>query len=725
MKHPWTTLRGALLFAAMIPLAATAAAGMPWRLEPAASHREQAPVAADHGEQVLVWQGPGGAQVASVAYLLAEAPFAQVQPAVARALQPQGRLEIDAGRSPLAYQRDGWDKVLLSRRPDLRAALVERDALPYLRQAVAQGAITADEMRQRLALAHASLESAPQDRIEVDAFQQPYAYWLARREDSHGFIGRQKSRLEVYVFDVSAAFGHPATAVRISRNDSYPNPDATLLKQLKNFDILSTSPASRIDGGVVPASVFKAVRGALLALPGPVTVAVADAPQAWIQPPALPPVPALALTAPAADVPALQPEAVPWGALVIGGDPARYAPLYPRELLALPGGDLLVSAELMDDTGPPVRVWRLHAKDGGWQAEDVWRGAGGAATLSLSADGRTVWFDGSAQRDAAPSLIAYDVASRRLDVRRVAWAGGDRDDFKFEGQNWVLDGRQQPAIFTYFTRPYSERTEGDGRFNDFLRVLQPAPAGRWSFAPRFDAPRQSLMQDVRILRGNSLILPVRWRESSAFWIEDPAGIARLDAASGRVLRAIALPQRFGEPNRANATGMAQWVPRALGSPQAGWIATGFVLMLHDGGNAMPPPLDGSAGEVERFVGMHVVDLQSGEVLSALLGRSGTLEAAARSANGRFLALGSQADRSPNVAGESSRGFPLALWEVAQRRTPVRLDTSATRGDAHALAFSWNGEDLWVLGDRQIYRWRLPPALRDAAGQGAFPDQSRN
>ncbi|MFT4267257.1 MAG: hypothetical protein QM586_08560, partial [Xenophilus sp.] len=348
--------------------AGAAPGGMPWRLEPAASHREQARVAADHGEQVLVWQGPGGAKVAGVAFLLAEAPFAQVQPAVARALQPQGRLEIDAGQSPLAYQRDGWDEVLLSRRPDLRAALVERHALPHLRQAVAQGAITPDEMQQRLALAYASVESLPQHRIELDAFQQPYAYWLATREDSRGLIGRQKSRLEVYVFDVSAAFGHPATVVQLSREDSYPNPNATLLKQLKNFNILSTPPPSRLGGGVVPAPVFTAVRGALLALRGPVTVA--DAPQAWIRPPALPPVPALALAAPAADVPALQPEVVPWGALVIGGNPARYAPLYPRELLALPGGDLLVSAELMDDTGPPVRVWRLHAKDGGWQAED-------------------------------------------------------------------------------------------------------------------------------------------------------------------------------------------------------------------------------------------------------------------------------------------------------------------------------------------------------------------
>ncbi|MFT4246401.1 MAG: hypothetical protein QM581_00005, partial [Pseudomonas sp.] len=178
------------------------------------------------------------------------------------------------------------------------------------------------------------------------------------------------------------------------------------------------------------------------------------------------------------------------------------------------------------------------------------------------------------------------------------------------------------------------------------------------------------------------------------------------------------------PNRANATGMAQWVPRALGSPQAGWIATGFVLMLHDGGNAMPPPLHGSAGDVERFVGMHVVDLQSGEVLSALLGRSDGLQAAARSAHGRLLALGSNAMPSSNVAVKRGQGFPLALWEVARRRTPVRLDTSATRGGVHAMAFSWGGEDLWVLSDRELYRWRLPPALRDAAGEGAFPDQSR-
>ena len=122
----------------------------------------------------------------------------------------------------------------------------------------------------------------------------------------------------------------------------------------------------------------------------------------------------------------------------------------------------------------------------------------------------------------------------------------------------------------------------------------------------------------------------------------------------------------------------------------------------------------------RFVGMHVVDLKSGHVLSALLGSANNLKAAARSANGRFLAMGT----TYTTGGWKHR---VTLWDVAQGRTPAQLDTSSIPRDSEiqALAFSWSGSALWALGTRELMLWQLPAALRDHATRGAAPDQSRN
>lgn len=118
--------------------------------------------------------------------------------------------------------------------------------------------------------------------------------------------------------------------------------------------------------------------------------------------------------------------------------------------------------------------------------------------------------------------------------------------------------------------------------------------------------------------------------------------------------------------------------------------------------------------------MHVVDLKNGHVLSPLLGAADSFKAAARSANGRFLAMGT----TYKAGGWQHR---VALWDVAQGRTPVQLDASSLpkNSEIQALAFSWDGSALWAIGTRELMLWKLPAALRDRAGQGAVPDQSRN
>jgi hypothetical protein len=205
---------------------------------------------------------------------------------------------------------------------------------------------------------------------------------------------------------------------------------------------------------------------------------------------------------------------------------------------------------------------------------------------------------------------------------------------------------------------------------------------------------------------------VRWRDTKAFWTKDSHGVAELDAESGRVMQAWATPRPGG--------GSIWHVPAPIGSPEANWIATGFIFGYGSlDVERIPPalrPIPGDRND-EPFVGMHVINLKDGHILSALLGRFSTLQAAARSANGKFLALGSS-----HMYGSGSKS-QVVLWDIKQGHTPVRLDTSKIQGEMFGLAFSWNGAELWAMGRGNLFRWRLPEPLRDAAVNGSFPEQS--
>jgi len=48
-----------------------------------------------------------------------------------------------------------------------------------------------------------------------------------------------------------------------------------------------------------------------------------------------------------------------------------------------------------------------------------------------------------------------------------------------------------------------------------------------------------------------------------------------------------------------------------------------------------------------------------------------------------------------------------------------------KSNIHALAFSWNGVDLWAFCDGGLLHWRLPDGMKDEASSGSFPEQSRN
>ncbi len=701
--------------------------GQHWRLEQLsdAGHDDNYEVAARRGEQLLLWdRGKNQQTFAEVASLLVAAPFDQVQPLVLRALQQSGPVKANTGTGQLRDLSSNWSwnwgTVLLSRRPDLRTAIAEHAVPAKLQQALQQGAITPQELDWRMDQARARVDRL-QLGFDLPALQTTYAYWDATRDHSDGIAGQYQSSLFVHVQDVSAVFGHPATAVQLRRDDTRPNPNYSLWKALTLQDVnwLGGSVSRTTGISVVPGDVFTALSTALSAVPG--KLEIATSPDAWRLPatPSTPP-PPIALVSPNRGAPVLKPQLIRWDTLVT--DPSQRAVLYPHEMLGLPDGSLLVSAQVSDNRGWAEHVWRLHEINGAWQADGIWQGKQGSRRMMISADGSAVWFDGQPNDESAPCLYRYDVASRKVSRYEMRWPKEtDWQKHRVDDLHWIL-ADDLPANFWHDIRLGEKPSNPVGY--EYLTVQRPATPppdadGPWPFRTALSSVRQSLMDDIS---GNSSarIWPVRWRPSGSYWTEDPQGIAELDANTGRTLRAIALPQRFGRPDPASAAGAAQWVPEPLGSQRGQWIATGFVLTLSADGS-IPPAGESAGSDGVRFAGMHVVDLKSGHVLSPLLGRADKLNTAAGSPSGRFLAMGSTYVH----AGISTQR--VALWDIARGRTPVQLDASPLSNDSEirALAFSWNGSMLWALGQRELLLWQLPTTLRDRATLGNPPDQSTN
>ncbi|NLA19946.1 hypothetical protein GPU89_28105 [Burkholderia cepacia] len=277
------------------PLPDTTVDGLHWRFEQLhdTGHDDDYEVAARRGEQVLIWDNGKNRQAyAEAVFLLVSAPYDQVQPLVERVLQRTSPVKASADSWQLQNLPDPWSHVLLSRRPDLRAAIADHATLPKLQQALQQGAITRQELDWRMDQARARV-----DRLSrgsgLPALQPTYAFWEARQDHSDGITGQYRSALFVRVQDTSAIFGHPATVVQFGRIDSRPNPDYSLWKALtlQDLDMFSgnRTQSSRTGISVVPADVFTALTDALSALP--VRLEIATSPAAWQLPsaPSMPP----------------------------------------------------------------------------------------------------------------------------------------------------------------------------------------------------------------------------------------------------------------------------------------------------------------------------------------------------------------------------------------------------------------------------------------------------
>ena len=492
-----------------------------------------------------------------------------------------------------------WSRVLLSRRPDLRAAIADHATLPKLQQALQQGAITRQELDWRMDQARARVDRLFQPG--VPALQSTYAFW-----EAHGTTRRHHRSVPKRAIRQGAGRQRDIRASGDGRSvRSHRLPAQPRLQPVESPDTsgwtYSAATGPNPAGQASPSYRATCSRHCPTRCP--------HWRPGWKSPRR--PLhgncrrhrrrrPPIKLVAPDPSVPVIKPSIIRWDKFVTA--PSQRTLLYPHDILGLPDGSLLFSAQVADNRGWNEYVWRLHAGNDGLQADEVWHGKDGPRRMMINGDGSAVWFDGQPDAKSKPCLYRYDLASRKVDRHEVVWPSEtDWQDHQMSDLHWILDD-DLPANFWHDIR-HDEKDENPVG-SAFLTVQRPAspPSDAddpWPFVTTLSSVRQSLMDEISN-GSNALIWPVRWRPSGSYWTEDSTP-APPHAAYDRLTAALR-HAGFLQRRRCRAS---------LGSPQGQWIATGFAPARRR--RKYPGP------KRARFVGMHVVDLKSGHVLSALLG----------------------------------------------------------------------------------------------------------
>ncbi len=598
--------------------------------------------------------------------MLVALPFEQVLPVVQAALAPMGKFEGTVSRTRVAYMEHGWGHVMMARRPELKAEYVRRFSLPALQQDVADGALLAEEVPQRMA----RLERDPSFNAQSDklpALQVSFASWSASADQRHGFAGRTKSVVDVRVMQVDQVMGHAATVVSLRRVDDWPNPDGGVgaqLRALADFNIFSTGPSPRLSRSRVPETVFTPVFDALRTLPGASLQLGVNASD-WM--PAAKPV--ASITEPQRRAPegahgidATQVLAVNRVLSEQTFDLADMLPMADGSVLLVQSYPFTLMQWSPADGHTPRTLWKApneHALH--WLLAGDRRGRG---AYLASADG----------------VLRYEVGAAKVATHPLAF---DRPKLGADSYlRYTHDGDGLPL-------PYLHDQVGKRDALSLWTATQhPAADGaRWEYAQRFAALRQDVVDHN--FPGNTRVKPVQWDgQRSNVWVEDAAGLTELDGNTGRVQRVLPLPRRFGKANPQDDAGMAQWTPPPFGSIAGNWIAVGFVLM------------DGET----RNPGMHVVDVGSGNVRHSLtLPGLDSLNAAAGSPDGRLLALGS-----------NRGGVVAAVWNLDTGRSLSLRAGNKTCWDLRQLQWSPDGRTLWGRCGDGLVQWALPEEWRSAA-----------
>ncbi len=645
--------------------------------------------AARNGETVLAWRVTAGSSrtaeaqdvAATEAYLLVELPFEQVVPVLRRALATYGRAQETTRQEPRSELRLGWLELLVGWKPGLRREAAEQRLRPEFERAVNAGAFTAAEMDQRLAEAARAGEVTPEDLERAESLRGVSApLFEAVVQRSGGWFSRSKSELTVEARDVAGVFGRAATAIRICRVDTEPNPNYNPFE----FKIHIFGAPSKIRlRDVVPGAVFQAVaeafrwQGKLLS--------VASTPADWA--PAPKPIESVLLPIDTA-APLVAPQR--WD---LTAEPQFFAGVvYLHSVLALPGGDLLVTGDVRpNEGGLGWRLWRLRPLGDTWQSEIVWGGYAGARRMQLAPGGDAVWFTSREEGDPERCFLhRYWVSVGRLEAWPLAIPSSESDPLLQWEQNWILgaDGLPLGCVRTY----------GDEGTCELWRCSPPEAGNGAVVAER-------VATSLRVAFTKADLSPVR--SGGGLWMSDDA-LVQIDPQTGHTKLSWLMPADCG-----NAAG-----PSPLGLPRSGAAAVVFSQDL-------PATPDGLAaingaepsGDRVRFTGVHLIDLNTGRPRWSRVAQLANLKLMARSGGERWLAAGG------GWRGPGSRQEPVQVLDAATGAVVVRLDTAAEgRAELRALSFAWSADALWAVGENHLWRWPLPAAFADPAGAGDATDQ---
>ena len=606
--------------------------------------------------------------------MVVDLPFNQVLPVVQQALAQLGNFPGQAAAARLSHGSVGteWSQVLMARQPELKQQMVRQTHLPALEQAVTDGALLATEIPARLArLGHQWTLQSQRDKHLVPALSAEFSHWSAQAEQRHGMLGRMQSTLQVRVMQLDAVLGRPSTAIHLQQTDEWPNPDAGLISQarhLAEFNIMSSGPSARLSQRSVPDALFTPVFNALQALPGS-NVQLGASTSTWL--PAAATAPATAIVEPAWQAPGKVPALQATQVLAIDRDRFDVSSM---QVLA-DGSVLLVQ-------NYPFALLQWAPADGHtprtlWKApsENVHR-----RLLSADASGQHAYLA------ADGHLLHFDVARATLSVHPLQFdpPALAKDSYL----RFTPDGNGLPLAYRH------QHGKPRSTFSEWAPSL-PAPASgdAWPYTHRLSAPRQDVV--AHGFPGNTQIKPVRWDGPvPQTWVEDAAGLSALDTQTGRLLRTIALPRRFGPVDPHDDTGMAQWVPEPLGSARGGWMAVGFVLM------------EGT----QRNPGMHVVDAANGRVRYSLaLPGLDALPAAAASPDGQRLALGG-----------NRQGVVAAVWRLDAGTSQPLQANNGTCWDLRQLQWSPDGRVLWGRCGDALVQWTAAAWVPSASASAKKP-----
>lgn len=631
-----------------------------WRIERARNLSDTSALAVTFDEHLLVWLKHGTPSPAEGVYLVIDAPFDQIQAAVQATLATSGKFTSFKDDVAITNLDQEWSPVLLSRHAGVREAVAQYFDDPKLEKSYRDGRITAAEMKQQKLEARAVTYS-PYDNSRYSGTRcnehisicqtvfKEHLLWQSHIFDSDN---NRLSELKIIISDFSFIFNRPTTAIFIQRRDTYTNPRHSQLREL--FKSVFGGRAIFTEK-IVPADIFKKIRTAVIASTNKEPIITSSA-LAFIKLPASAPPPAFNFVTLDKAAVALAPTAMDWSK-VKGVPPNRQlldSDFKAFDFLPLRDRDILILASVLDKKLlSSEQLMRLHKTAGRWEVQSLWQGHD-AKGLIPSEDGKAVWFTETPSGTNQPQQLCHDLISGITTVIK-------------DGSSAVGQGCSSRAPL------------------------------------KFDA-EASQRKDAG---------PVAWRSPHRRWIEDERALAEYNLHDNRLLRAIELPQREGKPGIDRLYGKAPWAPTPLGSPESQWIGVGFVLTGYDEQFQPLPGEEGarySGGSGDRIVGMHVVDVKNNKVrFSALLGQASSLQAAARSSNGRMLALGANDERV------------VTLWDTEKATAPLKL---SIHYDVDKLAFSWDGSELWATSGQKLFYWSLPQALWDASRNGSFPDQSR-